>query len=79
MTLAIDIENGGTKMIEAMGRVADRVLGRIAPRIDAAAGCTYEVDVCYCSGHVQYVQKCMWSCPGVPNHCYPCYANGRYC
>ena len=59
-------------MVNSLGRLADRVLGRIAPRIDASAGCSYDWYTCYCSGGLRYAKKCMYGCSGVPNHCYSC-------
>jgi hypothetical protein len=59
-------------MVNAFGRLADRLLARVAPRIEASAGCTYQWVFCYCRGGLRYAQRCMRSCPGVPNHCYSC-------
>lgn len=59
-------------------RLADRVLARVAPRVEAAAGCSYHFERCYCvyRGPL-YLKRCMYGCPGVPNHCYPCKAEGN--
>jgi hypothetical protein len=59
-------------MIDAFGRVADRLLVRLAPRIDASAGCAYFYSFCFCSGGLRYAKKCMYGCIDAPNHCYPC-------
>jgi hypothetical protein len=56
-------------MISAIGRLADRMLVRIAPRAEASAGCSYAWYICYCSGGLRYSQQCMYGCPQVPNHC----------
>ncbi|GAA1775671.1 hypothetical protein [Luedemannella helvata] len=66
-------------MVQALGRLADRVMTRLAPTTEAAAGCSYEWEYCYCKGHVTYRRRCMYGCPGVPNHCYSCSATGSYC
>ena len=60
-------------MIGTVTRMADRVLARIAPRVEANAGCSYQSEYCYCIYHVgYYTRQCMYGCPGVPNHCYGC-------
>lgn len=60
----------GESVAGIVTKMADRVLARIAPRVDAAAGCTYEYTYCYCIYRVgYYAKKCMYGCPGVPNHC----------
>ncbi len=59
-------------MVNAIGRLADRVLARVAPRIDASAACTYQWYLCYCRGGLRYSKKCMRACPGVPDHCGSC-------
>ena len=55
-----------------LGKLADRMLLRLAPRVDADAACVYEWYGCGCSGGLRYGKKCMYGCSGVPNHCYPC-------
>ncbi|MBO3748316.1 hypothetical protein J5X84_19760 [Streptosporangiaceae bacterium NEAU-GS5] len=59
-------------MVKAVSRLADNLLARVAPKAQASAGCTYQWYLCYCSGGLRYSQKCMFGCPQVPNHCYPC-------
>jgi hypothetical protein len=59
-------------MTGILGRLADRVLNRLVPTTTAAAGCTYQVERCYCSRGLVYGKKCMRGCSGVPNHCYSC-------
>ncbi len=59
-------------MAKTIGRLADRMLAFVAPKTQASAGCTYEWYTCYCSGGLRYAKQCMYSCPGVPNHCYSC-------
>jgi hypothetical protein len=59
-------------MRNAVGRLADRLLVRLAPRADASADCTYHWYTCYCSRGLRYAQKCIYNCPGVPYHCYSC-------
>ncbi|MEV4140118.1 hypothetical protein AB0J72_49160 [Dactylosporangium sp. NPDC049742] len=63
-------------MVQTMGRLADRVLARLAPTAEADAGCTYEWETCYCKGGLRYRRKCMYGCSGVPNHCYSCTVTG---
>lgn len=63
-------------MVQALNRLADRVLTRLAPAADAAAGCTYQWEICYCSRGLMYRRKCMYGCSGVPNHCYSCIVSG---
>jgi hypothetical protein len=52
--------------------LADRMLARIAPRIEGSASCSYFWSTCYCSGGLRYAKKCMRGCWGVPDHCYGC-------
>ncbi len=59
-------------MRAALTKLADRMLARVVPRVEAAAGCSYVWETCYCSKGLRYGRKCMYGCPGVPNHCYPC-------
>jgi hypothetical protein len=59
-------------MTKLVTRLADRALARVAPKVEASAGCTYTWYLCYCSGGLRYSKKCMYGCSGVPNHCYPC-------
>ena len=59
-------------MTGILGRLADRALSRLVPTVDAAAGCSYEIVACGCSGGLRKGKKCMYGCSGVPNHCYPC-------
>ena len=60
-------------MTATIGRLADRMLRTVAPKIDASAACTYQwTQYCYCVYHVSYWKRCMYGCPGVPNHCYGC-------
>jgi hypothetical protein len=63
-------------MFSAVTRVADRLLAKVAPRVDASAGCSYVWEICYCSGGLRYGRRCMRGCSGVPNHCYPCTVMG---
>jgi hypothetical protein len=62
-------------MVALVNRLADRMLARIAPSRQAEASCAYETG-CWCSGGLRYCQRCMYGCPGVPNHCYPKYVAG---
>ena len=57
-------------------KMADRVLARVAPKVEASAGCSYVWYTCYCSGGLRYAKKCMFGCSGVPNHCYSCQVVG---
>ncbi|WP_433046598.1 hypothetical protein [Dactylosporangium sp. CS-033363] len=61
-------------MAKTLGRIADRVLGRLAPSADA--GCAYEWVTCQCKGGLRYQKRCMYGCSGVPNHCYSCTVTG---
>ena len=63
-------------MVQALGRLADRMLTRLAPTTEAAAGCTYEWEYCSCRNGLRRQQRCMYGCPGVPNHCYSCTVTG---
>jgi len=63
-------------MVKAASRLADRLLVRLAPRAEASAGCSYVWYTCFCSGGLRYAKKCMYYCPGVPNHCYSCIVVG---
>ena len=58
-----------------MTKVAHAVGALVAPRTDAAAGCSYVWTHCYCSGGVKYGRYCMSGCPGVPNHCQTSYCS----
>lgn len=62
-------------MIKILSGIADAVLSRLAPQVDAAAACYYKAP-CYCSNSYRYEKKC-YSCPGVPYYCEPCYYAGR--
>ncbi|HXV94740.1 MAG TPA: hypothetical protein VD813_15660 [Pseudonocardia sp.] len=53
-------------------RLADRMLARIVPRVEASASCSYYWSTCGCSGGLRRAKRCMSGCPGVPNHCYSC-------
>lgn len=57
-------------------KMADRVLARVAPKVEASAGCSYVWYTCYCSGGLRYAKRCMFGCSGVPNHCYSCQVVG---
>jgi hypothetical protein len=59
-------------MTRTLTRVADRLLAKVAPRIEAAAGCSYVWETCGCINHLLKRRRCMRGCPGVPNHCYSC-------
>lgn len=66
-------------MTALLTRLADRALVRIAPRTEATAGCSYVYELCYCASPKNYFRRCMYSCPGVPNHCYSCAASTLPC
>jgi hypothetical protein len=60
-----------------MTRIADRLLARLAPKVEARAGCTYQWYSCACIYRVgRYQKKCMYGCSGVPDHCYDCVRTG---
>lgn len=63
-------------MVNAVGRLADRLLVRFVPQITASAACEYYWSICYCSGGLRYSKRCFGYCPGVPSHCYPCQVVG---
>ena len=62
-------------MVALVNRLADRMIARLVPSGTAGADCSYHLS-CWCSGGLHWCQKCMYSCPGVPNHCYAKYATG---
>lgn len=41
-----------------INRIADRLIGSIAPRMTAAAACQAETRYCYCSGGIAYRHIC---------------------
>jgi hypothetical protein len=59
-------------MRSVVTRLSDRLLARLAPTMEASAGCSYVWYLCYCSGGLRYSKRCMRYCPGVPNHCSAC-------
>ena len=60
-------------MTRTVTALTDRVLAKVAPRVEAGASCQYDTFLyCYCDGIDQYGQWCMIGCPGVPNHCTTC-------
>jgi hypothetical protein len=65
-------------MVDLVNRAADRLLGRFAPRITAAAappcGSFYGAFYCYCSRGLAYREIC-WQCGGVII-CAPCQVSG---
>jgi hypothetical protein len=61
--------------VRIISELADRLLARVAPKVDASAGCTYQWYTCACVYGTLYAKRCMYGCSGVPNHCYSCVAH----
>lgn len=63
-----------------LNRVADRLLGSVAPRVEAAAACSfYAAYYCYCSGGLAYrqiVYVCYNSDGSTDYIFYPCQPSG---
>jgi hypothetical protein len=45
-------------MFRLVNQVADRMLARFVPRVDAAAECVQFWQFCYCSGGLAYRRRC---------------------
>jgi len=66
--------------MRGLGRLSDRMLAVVAPRVRAQAACcnlTYYTIPCYCSGGKLYEKTCYTNC--CESGCGTCYNSGKTC